>query len=772
MSDVRVVAVSHSAALAEGVVELARQMAPDVDLVAAGGDDDGALGTSFERIAAALADPPAGGVVVLYDLGSALLTTETAVEFLDDPDTVTVADAPLVEGALAAAVAAQGGAERADVAAAAVAAGGPANGSPAGSAADGGPAVADAGAERRRATLVNRLGLHARPAARLAAALAGLDATVRVGPADGPAVDVRRVLDVVGLGLRGGTEVSVAAEGPDAAGAADRAVELLASGFGESDDLSPRVAANPADSTTTPGDRSRAGAPGQALGPLVHAGEVVLPPPGRVGDVAAERAGLAAAVDRAARALRGGDAMSRLHAALLDDPGLRDAADAAVAADRPAPRAWWTAVEQVAGRLAGGDELVAARAADVRDAGAAVLRELGVPVERVPPDVAGCVLAADDLGPGEVTTFAARGGVGVVLGAGSPTAHAVVVARGLGLPVVLRAGDRLAGVTAGTVVALDGDTGEVVVDPPDAAERRAAADAAAQARQRELADAAAPVHVDGRRVLVAANVGSLAEARAAVTHGADAVGLLRTELLVLDRPTLPGEDEQMADLRAILDAVGDRRVVVRVLDAGGDKPVRALHLEPLRNGFLGIRGLRWLLTEPAVLRSQLRAICRAGAGHDVAVLAPMVTVADEARAFRAAVDGAVASLAADGLPHTVPIVGAMIEVPAAALAADEIADAVDFVSIGTNDLASYVLAADRTEPGVAHLLDPHATALWRAIEQTCALAAGRAPVAVCGELAADPEFAARLVGLGVEELSMAPAAIPAVKRALRAPGGR
>jgi multiphosphoryl transfer protein len=270
-------------------------------------------------------------------------------------------------------------------------------------------------------------------------------------------------------------------------------------------------------------------------------------------------------------------------------------------------------------------------------------------------------------------------------------------------------------------------------------------------------------------VVVGANIASAAEARAAVANGADAVGLLRTELLVLDRDRLPDEDEQVRDLTAVLEELGDRPVTVRVLDAGGDKPVRALRLDPRHNGFLGVRGLRWLLSEPDVLHRQLRAVCRAAAGQDVAVMAPMVTVAAEAVAFRAAVDAAVASLRADGLPHAAPrAVGVMIEVPAAALAADEIADVVDFVSLGTNDLISYTAAADRTEPAVAGLLDPDATAVWRLLEQACRGAAGRAEVAVCGELAADPAAAARLVGLGVGELSMAPAAIPAVKAHLRA----
>ena len=389
--------------------------------------------------------------------------------------------------------------------------------------------------------------------------------------------------------------------------------------------------------------------------------------------------------------------------------------------------------------------------------------------DRIPSDVEGAVLAAVEIGPGELGAFAGRGGAAVVLSAGSPTAHAVVVARGLGIPLVLRAGDRLNGVTAGTLVAVDGRAGTVEVDPtdPDTWRSRIAADAAARAEQR--ARAAAPVTVRGRRIAVAANVGSLAEAHAAVANGADAVGLLRTELLLLDGDELPDEDRQTADLAAILGVLGDREVVVRVLDAGGDKPVRALRLDPRHNGFLGVRGLRWLLANPDVLHTQLRAICRAATGHRVAVMAPMVAIAAEARAFRDSVAAAVQTLVADGIEHATPErVGVMVEIPAAALTVDEIAEHADFVSVGTNDLVSYTMAAERTEPGVADLLDPGATAVWRLIEVLCEQGRGRLEIAVCGEMAADPQFAARFVELGVTELSMAPAAIPAVKEALRA----
>jgi multiphosphoryl transfer protein len=249
------------------------------------------------------------------------------------------------------------------------------------------------------------------------------------------------------------------------------------------------------------------------------------------------------------------------------------------------------------------------------------------------------------------------------------------------------------------------------------------------------------------------------------------VGLLRTELLYVDRPELPGEEEQVAELAEIFAALGDRPVVVRTLDAGGDKLLPALHLDPWRHGPLGERGLRHGLRHPTVLRTQLRAIARAATDcrGEVSVMAPMVTVAAEARAFRDLVGSVVRELAECDVPHRPPArVGVMIEVPAAALTAEEIGSEVDFVSVGSNDLAQYVMAADRTNDAVGELYQPDHPALWRLYE-TLVTGARRAgcEVAVCGELAASPDAAVRLVDLGVDELSMAPTAIPDVKAALR-----
>ncbi len=777
---VGLVIVSHSGDVARGVAALAAQMAPSVALAPAGGTDDGDIGTSFDLIAAAIAQADTGdGAAVLYDLGSALLTAETAIEFLD-PDAaerVRIVDAPLVEGAIAAAVEAEGGGDLDAVCAAAVGAASAWSDASASQT----PAPEDDGgaAEERTVDVVNPLGLHARPAAEVARAVRGMDATVRLTrEGDDGWVDITSVLTVVGRAFRGGDRLRLAASGPGASRALDAVAALIAGGFGEAGDDAPQPAATVA---TAGGDAVRVvdgmvtatpGATGLALGPVRRLDALPDELPAAEGaDADAEGERLQRAVDAAVAELEAGGDFAAAHAALVSDPALRASATPHLADG--AASAWWRAVGQAAAALEDSpDELIAARAVDMREAGAVVLRHLGVALDRLPAALDGAVVLADDLGPAEVPTLRDRGAVAAVLAAGSATAHAVIVARGLGFPLVLRTADALADVADGRVLAVDGDAGTVRVDPPEAEADalRARIDRDAAEAERLRAEAAAPVVLAGGvTVLVAANVGSVADARAAVENGADAVGLLRTELLVLDRPTYPDEDAQAADLAAIFDVLGDRPVTVRVLDAGGDKPVATLDVGPEHNGFLGVRGLRYLLQHPDLLHTQLRAVLRAAHGHRVSVMAPMVTVRDEAQAFREAVDAARRSLEADGVPHAVPEgVGIMVEVPAAALYADQFAGVADFFSVGSNDLTAYTMAAERTEPGVAELLDAGSPAIGRLLDQLCA-AAGEAGihVAVCGEMAADTRLAAQLVARGVTELSMAPARIPHVKASLR-----
>ena len=798
---VGLVLVSHVAAIAQGVRELVAQMAPGVTVADAGGTDGGGMGTSFDLVLAALEQAQGGdGIVALYDLGSALLTTQTAIELLD-PELqarVLVVDAPLVEGALAAAVAAQGGASLPEVAdaarsvyAAAASAAAPA-GDPARPEGPAHPGAGHPDAVRATVRLRNTSGLHARPAAQLVRAIAGLDADVRVGPAGAAGVDARSLIAVVALGLRGGALVELSATGFDADDAIRAACALVDTGFGETSDPD-EVAADAPPRVAEGVLQGIAVSPGLATGPLVALRQAEPDVPRRRADLGSDAGteltrltGAVATARRSAAALPAG--LAEAHLALLDDPLLLSGATAEVEGGLTADSAWWSAVANARATLAASpDDVARARAADVLDIGLQVLAALDPArgVRRLQLDgldgldglagLAGAVVAASDLLPSQVSDLAAAGVAGLATAAGARTAHASVVARGFGLPMVAGLGAGVLTAPAGGTVVLDGTAGTLEPDPAlprvRAAQARAAADATELARAVALAQPPV-VLADGRRILVEANVGSVAEARAAVAAGADGVGLLRTELLFLGRPDMPGEEEQADLVHAVLEELGERRVVVRTLDVGGDKDLPALHLDPRRNGFLGERGLRHGLAHPEILRTQLRAVLRAAGRRpvgEVDVMAPMVTFADEARAFREIVGSVVAELECEGIEHRAPTrVGVMVEVPAAALAVDEIGREVDFVSVGSNDLLQCLAAAERTVPEVAHLYRPDGTALWRLLEMVVVQARSvGCDVAVCGEIAGDRELAPRLVHLGIAELSVVPGSVPAVKAALR-----
>ena len=760
---VGIVIVSHSTALAAGVCEVVAQMAPDVAVRPAGGTDDGGVGTSFDKILAAVTEADGGaGVVILYDLGSAKLTAALVAEVAE---AARVVDAPLVEGAIAAAVTAQSGAPIDAVAHDAAAAGDTASPAPV--------ARGDASDLARVYALRNPHGLHARPAAQLARIAAAHGVALRIGGATGELVEARAILAVVALGLRGGAAVRVEITGPGAAGAG-RAIEAaIDDGFGER--IAP--ASPPLDGAAARPARAPAigVSPGVAIGPIrrIRLAEPELPD--AAGDPAAERVVFDAALGHAAGELaaeRG--ELAGAHRALLGDPQLVDHARAAIASGVAAAPAWWRAVRAARALLAASsDERVAQRAVDVTDVGLRVLSRLAPAHARTElAGAASAIVLADDLTPSLIAQLAAAGVAGIALGRGGATGHAAIVARGLDVPMVVCAGPR--DVADGTLAILDGDRGELIIAP----EARAVADARARhaaaqlARSAAIAAARLPVIWRGRPIAIAANVASVAEAVLARDHGADAVGLVRTELLYLDRPDLPSEDEQAAQLAGILGVFTGREVTIRTLDVGGDKHIPALALDPITHGFLGLRGLRYSLAHPDTLRVQLRAILRAAAGWTgtLCVMAPMVTTVDEVVAFRAAIEAAIVDLG--GAPHRRPDhVGIMVETPAAALAFDTLSPHVEFASVGTNDLVQYVMAAERTNAAVSNLYQPDHPAIWRTLEALARAAIGK-KLAICGDMAAHPDHARRLVELGASELSMAPRAVPSIKAALRDPAPR
>ncbi|MFF0377970.1 phosphoenolpyruvate--protein phosphotransferase [Actinoplanes missouriensis] len=391
---------------------------------------------------------------------------------------------------------------------------------------------------------------------------------------------------------------------------------------------------------------------------------------------------------------------------------------------------------------------------DLRNRAVAVL--LGQPMPGIPQPGHPFVLAAKDLAPADTADLDPAQVLALVTEVGGPTSHTAILARALGLPAVVSCPGVLA-IAEGTLVLVDGATGRV-----DAGIDQVAAEAAVRGAAEVAAAAAAltgPGQTsDGYGVKLLANVGSAKNVPAADEVHAEGVGLFRTELLFLDRTREPGLDEQVEAYREVFSAMAGRRVVIRTLDAGADKPLPFLNQEGEPNPALGVRGLRIARQRPDVLTTQLAAIAeaRAQTGADVWVMAPMVSTITEAATFAAAVHEA-------GLPRA----GVMIEVPAAALRARDLLGVVDFLSIGTNDLSQYTFAADRMCGALADLLDPWQPALLQLIG-ICG-EAGRAagkPVGVCGEAAADAALAPILVGLGVTSLSMSPRALPAVRAAL------
>ncbi|WP_062389322.1 phosphoenolpyruvate--protein phosphotransferase [Demequina iriomotensis] len=507
--------------------------------------------------------------------------------------------------------------------------------------------------------------------------------------------------------------------------------------------------------------------PGTAVGPVVQVAPPVRPPADEPApaDAGAALAHVLEALEAVAVDLDARVAAADEHAApilkatamIARDKGLAKAAGKHLGAGLGPAHAIEAAVADYAAQFEALGGYFAERVADLRDVGdRAIAAVLGVPAPGVPPLSGPSVIVAVDLAPAETATLDRARVVGIVTAAGGRTSHTAILAAQMGIPAVVQ----LHGATdipAGTTVAVDGDAGAVTLDPDldlleaqrVRRERRAAA----------LAAVSGPGATrDGHAVALLANIGGVDDAVAAGAQDVEGVGLFRTEFLYLSAAALPSVDEQAEIYRKVLEPFGDRRVVVRTLDAGADKPLAFADLGEEENPALGRRGLRLCQAKPELIDSQLAALAQAAreTGADVRVMAPMVATAEEAAWFASRV-------AAAGLPKA----GVMIEVPAAALRSRHVLAEVDFGSLGTNDLAQYTMAADRMEGELSDLLDPWQPAVLDVVAAACSGGAETGkPVGVCGESAGDPLLALVLAGLGVSSLSMAPTKVPAVRFAL------
>jgi len=635
-------------------------------------------------------------------------------------------------------------------------------------------------------------GLHARPAGQWAQTAQRFAARIHVRY-DQVVVDAKNVAALLSLGAGRGATLRLSAQGPDAEEAL-RALRAIVVRLGEEEARQAQLASfrqsqaqglgqvlgdwQPTARQTFTGI---AASPGLVIGTLVQAAGAVLQVEDHFRSAPQEAQALEQALQAALAELEAWSTQARgqgqaeqagifsAHAGLLRDPRLLQAVSRGIVQGHGAAWAWRQALgERVAAQRALPDATLAARAADLQDAGDRVLRHLlGLPSEAVggawPADA---ILLADDLSPSFTAQIDPARVRGFCTASGGPTAHTAILARALGLPAVVAGGPDLLKADSGTPAILDGYRGRLYVAPSATAliEAQERIEGLARRQAEETRNRLMPATTtDGHTVEIAANVNRADQVARALEAGAEGVGLMRTEFLFLERDTVPDEEAQYLALRAMVEALGGRPLVVRTLDIGGDKQVPHLQLPVEDNPFLGVRGARLALRRDDLLLPQLRALCRAARHGPLQIMFPMISTVEEVLELRRRMAQVREELDAPEVP-----IGIMIEVPSAALLADRLAAQVDFFSIGTNDLTQYTLAVDRQHPELAAMADSLHPAVLRLVERTVAGARRHGRwVGVCGGLAGEPLGAALLVGLGVDELSMSVGDVGPIKALLR-----
>ena len=798
-----IVIVSHSKLLSDGLKELADAMSQEpVPIASAGGidDPDAPLGTDAIRIMEAIQEVMSDdGVLVFSDLGSAKLNAEMALDLLDDEERekVRLCDAPLVEGVLAATVQiASGGDMEAAIAEAREAARPFVDGA---GGAEAAPETAGEEGAAREFRIKTVHGLHARPAALFVQTVNRFDGSVRITnlTKKKPAANAKSINGVM-LSEVGGNDVIRLSAEPSVADDLFAAIEdLVSSNFGEAErapdvpDGEPEQEAEaaPQAKAITSGKLNGATiAKGFANGPIrqirralpdeVEATEVA----DKDGEIERFHAALAASEDELRAALDAkGDGIAAYdrkifdaHIAFLHDPALTEPVETGIRERGvSAGSLWRDAVADLSKSYRGlADPILKARGEDVIDVGLRVLRHLSGEAGEGTGATEVAILAFDDLRPSDVLTLEPDKVLGIASAFGGKTSHAGILASGLPIPVVFGLGIDLTGIADGTDVLLDGGKAELTVAPDKALLDEIEAERARLEKRRAEAQAVKDdpaVTKDGERVRAAANLASLEEVAAVAASGAEEVGLLRTEFLFMRREAAPSEDEQYDIYRQMVEGLNGGALTVRTVDIGGDKPVAYMDRPEEENPNLGWRGIRYSLDELDMFETQLAAILRASAHGPVRIMFPLVSTLDEVTAGKAAVRKAMNALKARGQAFDDKIeVGIMIEVPAAAERAPLLASHVDFFSIGTNDLTQYVMASDRANPKVQKLCDPFDPAVLSMIAKSIA-AAHEAGIwiGMCGAMAGDPLAVPILLGLGLDEFSMAASDVAEFKLTLK-----
>ncbi|ACC69488.1 phosphoenolpyruvate--protein phosphotransferase [Paraburkholderia phymatum] len=642
---------------------------------------------------------------------------------------------------------------------------------------------------RQSIVLEHAGGLHARPAARAREAARGLDARVEVR-FEGKKAAIESVVGLLGLGAGQGASVEIVGIGAQAHAAVEAVVrELTREAHGEAEEKPARqMSPAPVTVPKTGGEalvpNTLAGvcaAPGIAVGKLVRWDDADIEPPETTGNTpAAESRQLDKALaavdaelnttvrDASQRGAHGEAGIFAVHRVLLEDPTLIDAARDLISLGKSAGFAWRETIRAQIGVLSKVDDaLLAERAADLRDIEKRVLRALGHSnaAARSLPEEA--VLSADEFTPSDLSSLDRKRVTALVMARGGATSHAAIIARQAGIPALVAMGDQLHAIAEGTQVVVDATAGRLEYAPSAQDVERARNErqrlaGVREANRRTSQQAAATS--DGRAIEVAANIATLDDATAAVDNGADAVGLLRTELLFIHRQAAPTVDEHRQSYQSIVEALQGRTAIIRTLDVGADKEVDYLTLPPEPNPALGLRGIRLAQVRPDLLEDQLRGLLSVQPAGKVRILLPMVTDAGELVRLRRRIDELAAAL---GRTERIEV-GAMIEVPSAALLADQLAEHADFLSIGTNDLTQYTLAMDRCQPDLAAQADGLHPAVLRLVSVAVQGAEKHGKwVGVCGALAGDPLAVPLLVGLGVTELSVDPVSVPGIKARVR-----
>ncbi|MBK5375871.1 phosphoenolpyruvate--protein phosphotransferase [Pseudomonas sp. TH43] len=627
--------------------------------------------------------------------------------------------------------------------------------------------------------VAHRGGLHARPAALIRQTAQGFKSRSRLHFA-GKSAPCNSLIGLMGLAVGEQDEVQVSSQGPDAEAALQALLTALATALPDDHHAAAPVSVAPLERASEAGVlHGVCAAPGLVGGPLFRLNAISLPVDAGDHDPAQQLQNLDTALNQVrceidstltqAKKHKNADeeAIFAAHLALLEDPALLDAAQQSIDQGTAATHAWSQSIDVQCEMLQHtGSALLAERANDLRDLKQRVLRALlGEAWHYDVP--AGAIVAAHELTPSDLLQLSAQGVAGLCMAEGGATSHVAILARGKGLPCMVALGKDLLDQAQGQAVVLDADGGRLELMPNG--ERLAEVEQTQIDRQQRRDAQQAKAHLpaetrNGVAIEVVANVASSHEAADAFANGADGVGLLRTEFLFVDRQTAPDVEEQRNAYQAVIDAMGDKSVIIRTIDVGGDKQLDYLPLPAEANPVLGLRGIRLAQARPEILDQQLRALLQVSPLQRCRILLPMVTEVDELLHIRQRVDALCIELGVSQRPE----IGVMIEVPAAALQAEQLAEHADFLSIGTNDLSQYTLAMDRDHAGLAARVDALHPALLRLIAMTCEGAAvHKRWVGVCGALASDPLATPVLIGLGVTELSVSPVQIGEIKDRVR-----